>query len=222
MSHCSINCSSTFVRINMPLPLKLAYQHLSGSRLFAWLWQIPCNHHFLGGIIQTRDGMSWWGPQPFQLNNCKNRVRKLVSKRQVESVKEVCHWLYCHRTFSEWQEIEIARWNTDIARIVDPRRALNCQSCCYGIFAILHFVSGSHLTLQRNMSFRCLFVVMKSWDASFKGYFDKICLIKLQHAKFNPEHEKCFDCENDSMLENDMRWPNNFELIPPETEPHTM
>jgi len=138
--------------------------------------------------------MSWWGPRPFQLNsgkNFKNWVWKLVSKRQVKSVKEVCHWLYCHRTFSEWQEIEIARRNTYIARIVDPRRALNCQSCCYGIFAILHFVSGSHLILEWNMSFLCLFVVLKSRDASFKGYFDKnIFLIKLQHTKLklvNPE-----------------------------------
>jgi hypothetical protein len=34
------------------------------------------------------------------------------------------------------------------------------------------------------MSFLCLPVVLKSRDASFKGYFDKnILLIKLQHTK---------------------------------------
>jgi len=58
-------------------------------------------------------------------------------------------------------------------------------------FAILHFVLGSHLILERNMSFLCLPVVLKSRDASFKGYFDKnIFLIKLQHTKLklvNPE-----------------------------------
>jgi len=120
--------------------------------------------------------MSWWGPRPFQLNNgknFKNRVWKLVSKRQVESVKELVIDHFIARTSSEGRVIGIARRNTDIARIVDPRRALNCQSCCYGIFVILHFVSGSHLILERNMSFLCLFVVLKSRDASFKGYFDK-------------------------------------------------
>ena len=156
--------------------------------------------HFNWTIARIESG-SWWAKDE------RNLGRSLSS-------------IILSPEHQEWHVIEIARWNTNIARIVDPRRALNCQSCCYGIFAILHFVSGSHLTLQRNMSFRCLFVVMKSWDASFKGYFDKIYLIKLQHAKFNHEHSKCFDCRNDLMLENDMRWPNNFELIPPETEPH--
>ena len=128
---------------------------------------------------------------PFQLNSCKNfkkRVWKLVSRRRVEFAKEGVIGYIVPEYLQEWHVIEIARWNTDIARIVDPRRALNGQSCCYGIFAILHFVSGSHLTLQRNMYFCCLFVVMKSWDAYFKGYFNKTCLIKLQHAKFNHEH----------------------------------
>jgi len=49
-------------------------------------------------------------------------------------------------------------------------------------FAILHFVLGSHLILERNMSFLCLPVVLKSRDAYFKWYFDKIFLIKLQHV----------------------------------------
>jgi len=35
------------------------------------------------------------------------------------------------------------------------------------------FVLWSHLILERNMSFLCLFVVLKSRNASFKGYFDK-------------------------------------------------
>ena len=73
--------------------------------------------------------------------------------------------------------------NTDIARKVDPRRVLNCQSFLLWNFAILHFVLGSHLILERNMSSLCLLVFLKSKDASFKGYFDKIFLIKLQHEK---------------------------------------
>jgi len=84
-----------------------------------------------------------------------------------------CHWLNCRQNILRMTSDRNCLVNTDIARIVDPRRALNCQSCCYGIFAMLHFVLGSHLILERNMSFLCLFVVLKSRDASFKGYFDK-------------------------------------------------
>jgi hypothetical protein len=67
--------------------------------------------------------------------------------------------------------IENAWQNTDITRKAYSRMAMNCQSYCYGI---LHFVLGSHLILERNMSFLWLPVVLKSRDASFKGYFDKI------------------------------------------------
>jgi hypothetical protein len=42
-------------------------------------------------------------------------------------------------TSSEWQVIENAWQNTDIARKANPRMAMNCQSYCYGIliFCIL-------------------------------------------------------------------------------------
>ena len=53
-----------------------------------------------------------------------------------------------------------------------PRMVLNCPSFYCGV-VIPHFVLGSHLILRRNMSFLSLFVVLKSRDASFKGYFDK-------------------------------------------------
>jgi hypothetical protein len=89
-------------------------------------------------------------------------------------VKELVIDHFIARTSSEGRVIGIAWQNRDIAKEADPRRALNCQSCCYGIFAILHFVLGSHLILERNMSFLCLPVVLKSRDASFKGYFYKI------------------------------------------------
>jgi hypothetical protein len=88
--------------------------------------------------------------------------------------------------------IEVARQNTNMARKADPRMVLNCPSFYCGV-VILHFVLGSHLILERNMSFLCLFVVLKSRNASFKGYFDKkkiYLFIKLQHTKLklvNPE-----------------------------------
>ena len=139
-------------------------QHLPDSRIFAWLRQIPCNHQFLGGIIQIRDVMSWWGPHPFQVNsfkNCKNWVWKLVSKRQVESVKESVTSYIVPRTTSESHVIENALLNTDIARKADSGMVMNSQSYCY---EILHFVLGSHLIVQRNMHCLCLFVVLKSTD----------------------------------------------------------
>jgi hypothetical protein len=80
-------------------------------------------------------------------NSCKNfkkRVRKSVSKRQVEFVKESVIGYIIPRTSSEWHVIESAWQNTDIARKADSRMAMNCQSYCYGI---LHFVLGSHLIL---------------------------------------------------------------------------
>jgi len=36
-SRCSINYSSTFVRIDFPMLFEFIYQHLPDSRLFAWL-----------------------------------------------------------------------------------------------------------------------------------------------------------------------------------------
>ena len=131
---------------------------------FTWLRQIPCNHHFLDGLIQTRDVMSWWGPQPFQLSNCKNfkkRVWKLVSKGQMELAKEGVIGYIVPRTSSEWHVIESAWQNTDIARKAYSRTVMNCQSYCYGI---LHFVLGSHLILQRKIPCFYLFVVLKSTD----------------------------------------------------------
>jgi len=128
--------------------------------------------------------MSWWGPQPFQWNSCKNfkkRVRKSVSKRQVESVKESVIGYIIPRTSSEWHVIESAWQNTDIARKANSRMAMNCQSYCYGI---LHFVLGSHLILQWNMSF---FVSLLLWNHEMflsngilTKYFDKTPTCKIK------------------------------------------
>jgi hypothetical protein len=35
MSHCSINCSNVFAKIDIPPPLDFVYQHMSDSRLVA-------------------------------------------------------------------------------------------------------------------------------------------------------------------------------------------
>ena len=64
--------------------------------------------------------------------------------------------------------------NTHISKKVDPRMMLNLSIILLWNFDALHFVLGLHLILERNMSFLCLLVVLKSGDASFKGYFDKI------------------------------------------------
>jgi hypothetical protein len=140
----------------VPLSRLTSLCHLS---LFTSICQIP--DFFLCDIIQTGDLNITGGFQAIQLNNCKNRVWKLVSKRREESVKEVVIGYIVPRTSSEWHVIENAWQNTYIARKADSRMAMNCQSYCYGI---LHFVLGSHLILQWNMSCFCLFVVLKSTD----------------------------------------------------------
>jgi len=106
-SRYNINCSNVFAKIDILLPPKLTYQHLSYSKLFARLRQLPCNHCFLCDIIQTWDLNIMGGFQAIQLNNCKNRVRKLVSKRRVESVKEVVigHIVMEHPQNDEWSEL---------------------------------------------------------------------------------------------------------------------
>jgi hypothetical protein len=112
----------------------------------------------------------------------------LLGKTHIWPEKLIQEWCWIVHHFIEfsfrilfWGHISSLNETCLMARKADPRMVLNCLSFYCGV-VIPHFVLGSHLTLQQNMSFRCLFVVMKSWDASFKGYFDKICLIKLQHA----------------------------------------
>jgi hypothetical protein len=60
--------------------------------------------------------------------------------------------------------IEIAWQNTDIARVVDPKRVLNCQSFLLWIFIILYFVLGSHLILERNMMLLSKGILTKYFD----------------------------------------------------------
>ena len=121
--------------------------------------------------------VSWWGSWAIHLNSCKifkNRDRMMVSKKRLEFVNDDVIGHIVTRTSSDRQKIENAWPNTNIARKADPRMVLNCQSFCCGFLPFCIFVLGSHLILERNMSFLCLPVVLKSRDASFKGYFDKI------------------------------------------------
>ena len=120
-SRSSTNYSNVFAKDRHSFAMWVYLPASARFQTFAWLWQIPCNHRFLGGIIQTRDGMSWWGPRPFQLNKCKS------FKNRAQFVKDDVIDHFVTRTSSEWRVIEIARQNTDIARVVDLRRVLTCQ-----------------------------------------------------------------------------------------------
>jgi hypothetical protein len=135
--------------------------------------KILCNHR---GIIETR--CEYHGGFLGNFNWTVAIISRIEFgswwTKDERNLWRVCHRSYCHGTSSEWQVIEIAWRNIDIARVADPRRMLTCQIIFVMNFVILHFISGSYLILQRNMSFLYLFVVMKSWDVSFKWYFDKI------------------------------------------------
>ena len=127
-SCCIIDYSNVFAKDRHSFAMWVYLPESARFQTFTWLRKIPCNHRFLGGIIQTRDVMSWWSPQPFQLNSCKNfkkRVWKLVSKRQVELIEEGVIGYIVPRTSSEWHVIENAWQNTDIARKADSRMVMN-------------------------------------------------------------------------------------------------
>ena len=79
-------------KIYIPLPCEVYLPASARFQTFTWLRQIPCNHCFLRGIIQKRDVMSWWSPQPFQLN----RRESGSGEQGTSGVCEwECHWLYC-------------------------------------------------------------------------------------------------------------------------------
>jgi len=166
----------------IPLPRLTSLYDSSLSTNIYWipdllpgLRQIACNHR---GIIQTRCeyhggflghfswtdarfsriGLSLWKMMSsiiFSLEHLQNdEWLKLLGKTQILSEKLIHEGCWPVKSFLLW------------------------------ILAIfLHFVLGSHLILERNMSFLCLLVVLKAWDVYFNVYFDKKILIKLQHAK---------------------------------------
>ena len=132
--------------------------------------------------------MSWWGPQPFQVNsfkNCKNGVRKSVSKRQVESLKKGVTGYIVPRTTSESHVIENALLNTDIARKADSRMVISWfengdeqsiillwnSAFCFGITSHPSTKHASLLSL-------CCFEINKC----LTFFFRQNILIKLQHA----------------------------------------
>ena len=128
---CSINYSNVFVKIDIPPPLDFVYQYMSDSRLVASTPLNPIQPLFLGDIIQTRDVNIMVGSWAIHLNSCKvfkNQDRMMVSKKQVEFVKDDVINHIVTRTSSDWQKIENAWPNTNIARKADPRMVLNCPS----------------------------------------------------------------------------------------------
>jgi len=109
MSHCSINCSNVFAKIDIPSPLDFVYQHLSDARLIASTPLNPVQPLFLCGIIQTRDVNIMVGSWAIHLNSCKifkNRDRMMVSKKRVEFVKDYVINHIVTRTSSDWQKIK--------------------------------------------------------------------------------------------------------------------
>jgi hypothetical protein len=94
---------------------------------------------------------------------------------------------WCHRSFFRLNILRMASdWNCLAKHRYCQRswskKELTCQIIFVMDFVILHCVFGSHLIFEWNMYVLCLLVVLKSRDASFKGYFWQNILIKLQHA----------------------------------------
>jgi hypothetical protein len=111
------------------------------------------------------------------LNSCKifkNRDRMMVSKKQVEFVKDDVTNHIVTRTSSDWQKIKNALPSTNIARKAYPRMVLNCQSFCYGFlpFCILFW---DHISSLNRIFFSlssCCFEINRCFFV--KGYCDKI------------------------------------------------
>jgi len=131
--------------------------------LLPQLRQITCNHH---GVIQTRceyhggflDHFSWTDAR--------------VSKIERSLWKMMSSIIFVTTTSLEWQVIEIARQNTNMARVADPRRVLTYQIIFVMDFDILFW---DHISsFNKTCLFFCFFIVLKAWDVSFKCYFDKI------------------------------------------------
>jgi hypothetical protein len=98
----------------------------------------------------------------------------MVSKKRLEFVNDDVIGHIVTRTSSDRQKIENAWPNTNIARKANPRMVLNCQSFYCGFLPFCILFWGHISSLNEHMYFLCLPIVLKSRDASFKGYFDKI------------------------------------------------
>jgi len=95
-----------------------------------------------GGIIQTRYVNIMAGSWAIHLNSgkiFKNWDRMMVSKKQVEFVKDDVINHIVTKTSLDWQKIKNVWPSTNIARKADPKMVMNCQSFCCGFlpFCIL-------------------------------------------------------------------------------------
>ena len=89
-----------------------------------------------------------------------------------EICEEACHWSFCHPNIIR---ITSNRSCSAKHRYCQKRWFKNGNELSIILLCnVAFFVLWSHLILERNMSFLCLPVVLKSRDASFKGYFYKI------------------------------------------------
>jgi len=189
--------SGLAVSIIIPLPFDFVYQHLPDSRLVALTLLNHMQALFPRWYNLDEMWISLWVPQPVQLNSCKNFKnwdRMMVSKKQVEFVKNDVIGHIVTRTSSDWQKIENAWQSTNIARKADPRMVLNCQSFHYGLLplCILFWVTSHPWTKHVFPLSFCCFEIKRC-------FFQNVCwqniLIKLQHAKLrlvNPKRLKVF------------------------------
>jgi len=179
------------VSIIIPLPLDFVYQHLLDSRLVA---STPLNHMqtlFPRWYNPDEMWISLWVPRPVQVNSCKNFKnwdRMMVSKKQVEFVKDDVIGHIVTRTSSDWQKIEKAWQSTNIARKADPRMMLNCQSFHCGLLPLCMLFWGHISSLNET----CLsFVFLLFWNQEMllskcmlTKYFDQTptCKIKVSQS----------------------------------------
>jgi len=169
--------SGLAVSIIIPLPLDFVYQHLPDSRLVA---STPLNH--MQALFPR-----WYNPDEMWISLW---VSSASSIQQLQEFQELrpndgeqeaswvcerwCHWPYCHKNIlrltKDWKCLAKHKY----CQKSWSKNGAELSIISLWIVAIVHFVLGSHLILERNMSFLCLSVVLKSRDASFKMYVDKI------------------------------------------------
>ena len=152
-------------KIDIPLPCGFIYQQCQIPDLVS---QTSTNCMQPPWYNSNHMWISWRVPGPFQLNRHKS------FKNRAEFVKDDVIDHVVARTSLEWHVDQNCSAKHRYYQRSWSKKELNCQAFLWWIFAILHCVLGSHLILERNMSFLCLLVVLKSRDVSFKGYFDKI------------------------------------------------
>jgi hypothetical protein len=178
-SRSSINYSKVFAKIGISLPFKFVNQHLPDSRLIAPTSTNSCNHR---GIIQTRYEYHSGFLGHFSWTDARVSRIELSLWKMMSSIILLPE----HPQNDEWSEL---LGKTQIL----PEKLIQ-EGCwtvnhfCYGFchFALCFGITSHPLTKH---VFLCLFVVLKAWDVSFKGYFDKIfwSSSNMQLRLINPE-----------------------------------